>query len=223
MRNFIIVTAFLVSCSYAQSLSFLSGSEADTKGQSYSYVGLMAEKSVNSKTSLLAKFWGDYLVYKFEQNGTNVRAEAPAFQLSGGVKRRYNAWSFTLWAGWERRDTDVSPDVPGVEVKGTKDSLLAQIEAYGNLGKGYGADFIASYSSSTSYLWSRARLKKELNRSLNVGGEVVGQGNKDYSAVQSGLIVELKFYGLSLGFRGGYKNSSKGDSAYTGVELYWGF
>ncbi len=224
MNRLISALLTLSFSAFSQPFSFLSGSEADTKGQSYSYIGFIAEKSVSSNTSILGKVWGDYLIYKFEQGNVNVRAEAPAFQVSGGVKRRYDVWSISLWAGWERRDTKVSPEVPGIEVKGIKDSLVLQLELFGKLGRNFSTSFITSFSSATSYLWSRARLKRSvLGGRFHLGAELIGQGNKDYRAVQSGVLLETSLGRAALGVRGGYKNSSKGDSPYAGVELYIGF
>ncbi len=218
---FILITSMEV---FSVQFSLLGGSEADTKGQSYSYVGFIGEKSLSSDTSLLGKLWVDYLVYKFRQDSENIRAQAPAFQLAGGLKRAYNGWSISLWTGWERRDTNLSPDRKDVKVRGVKDGLVLQFELDGWFENETNVNFITSYSSSTSYLWARGRIKKGVfYKGLRLGLEVIGQGNKDYRAVQSGALMEISTGSYSVGVKGGYKNSSKGDGFYTGVEVYVSF
>ena len=224
MKKSILILTVVSLPVFSKPFSLLSGSEVDTKGQSYSYLGLTGEKALNRKFSILGKVWGDYLVYKFEQNNTQIKAEAPALQISGGIKRKFEFWSLSLWAGWERRDTSVRPEVQGVEVKGVKDSLLLQLEVFGSVKGNFYTSLITSFSSATSYLWSRARIKKSfLREKLKAGVEVIGQGNKDYRAVQSGVIMEVLLGRLVLTLRGGYKNSSNGNSPYTGIEVYAGF
>ncbi len=220
----LLIFLFFFTQLYAAEFGFLTGSEVDTEGQSYSYVGLMGGKEIRSTTLILGKLWADYLVYKFDHSGKEVKAEAPAFQLSAGVKKRYETWSVTFWAGWERRDTKVSPDLPGVKVKGVDNSLVAQFELFNRYENGFSSEFMLSYTSATSYLWSRGRVKKALFGSKTyLGVELIGQGNADYRAVQSGLLAGLSLGELSTAFRVGYRNSSKGDGAYAGLEVYIGF
>jgi len=133
-------------------LSLLAGSEIDSRDQSYSYLGFVGGKSLSERTRVLLKLWADYLTYSFPYGEQRVKAEAPAFQLAAGVGRTYGTWSFSLWSGWERRNTEVNPDLPGVRVKGVKDSLILQLEAYGRFENGTHTGFIVSYSSGTSSL-----------------------------------------------------------------------
>ena len=61
---------------------------------------------------------------------------------------------------------------------------------------------------------------------LRLGLEFIGQGNRDYNAFQVGPVVELCTLSrnASVAFHGGYKNSSGiSNSAYGGIELYYGF
>ncbi|WP_457600887.1 cellulose biosynthesis protein BcsS [Hydrogenivirga sp.] len=224
MRNFIMGGVLLASTlSLSAEYGLLGGSETDTKGQSYSYAGFIGEKRIDERNSLMGKVWVDYLTYKFEQDGTEVKAKAPAAQLSLGLKHRFVKLSTTLWLGWERRDTDVNPDLTGVEVKGVKDSLLIQLEVDGWF-NGTNASFITSYSSATSYLWARGRLKHTFfSPNTRLGVELIGHGNQDYRAVQSGAIGEYSYGRLTAGIHGGYKNSTTGNSLYVGVEVFVGF
>ncbi len=205
-------------------LSLLGGSEVDTEEQSYSYLGLLGEERLNGSDSIMGKAWIDYLTYRFEQGNTEVKAKAPALQLSLGYRRYFSGWNVTGWLGWERRNTNVNPDVSGVEVKGLKDSLLLQFEVNSQLNSSTNASFIASYSSATSYLWARGRFKRSVfSEKTRLGVELIGHGNEDYRAVQAGLLGEYSVGKFTGGVRGGYKNSSKGNSLYVGFEVYLGF
>jgi len=222
-KIFTIITAS-VSFAFSANISLLGGSEADTDNQTYSYLGVIGQRNLGEGKALMGKLWLDYLTYSFEHNGRGVDAKAPAFQISAGFKRTYENWSLTFWLGWERRDTDVDPTLPGVRVKGTKDSVVPQLELFISLDGRTSTEFIVSYSSATSYIWSRARAKRQMiYRNLALGIELLGHGNYDYRAVQSGILAEYRFGKNAFGVRGGYKNSSKGNSAYAGVELYLGF
>ncbi len=225
-RSVSLAILLLCSCALASppAVSFLAGGEADTEKQSYSYAGLVLSRTLKAETYALFKVWGDYLTYRFPHGNTTIRADAPAFQLSAGLGRDYGPWSLTLWSGWERRDTRVKPDTENVEVRGVRDSLVLQFEAYGGFRNGARISFITSYSSGTSYLWSRARLKKALgDRRVSLGLEILGHGNEDYRAFQSGLLLEIQIAKAYVLLKGGSKNSSQGNSLYGGAELYLGF
>ncbi len=220
----VILSAGTAALAAPLSFDLLGGGELDSRNQSYSYLGLVISKPVGGDSSALFRLWTDYLTYRFPQAGETVRAEAPAFHLAVGAGRSFGAWRFSLWSGWERRDTRVRPDLPGVEVKGVTDSLILQFEAYGGFGNGTDVSFITSYSSGTSYLWSRARVKRRISeRGLSLGLEVLGHGNEDYRAFQSGPLIEVPVARLYLTLRGGLKNSSQGSGFYGGIELYSGF
>jgi hypothetical protein len=240
MRNrkalFIFVFAIFVlfsSDSRAASFSLLFGGEADTKGQSYVYAGVIGESPLQEKLSLMYKLWLDHLTYEFEKDNDTIKAKAPAFQPALGLKFLDSGCSTTLWVGWEHRNTNIKPVRENVEVRGVTDSLVLQFEFNKWTEKSTNFNIIASYSTENSYVWTRGRIKQELSSyplgrdlPLRIGLEVVGQGNKDYSAFQVGPLLEI--YSLeknaSFAIRGGYKRSSSNDnSAYGGIELFFGF
>ncbi|MEW6740378.1 MAG: cellulose biosynthesis protein BcsS [Nitrospirota bacterium] len=240
MRNrkvfFIFVFAIFVlfsSDSRAASFSLLFGGEADTEGQSYIYAGVIGESPLQKKLSLMYKLWLDHLTYEFEKDNDTIKAKAPAFQPALGLKFLDSGCSTTLWVGWEHRNTNIKPVRENVEVRGVTDSLVLQFEFNKWTEKSTNFNIIASYSTENSYVWTRGRIKQELSSyplgrdlPLRIGLEVVGQGNKDYSAFQVGPLLEI--YSLeknaSFAIRGGYKRSSSNDnSAYGGIELFFGF
>ena len=214
---------------FASPVSLLLGGEADTEDQAYYYTGIVGEKRVGEGVSVMGRLWLDYLTYRFEKDSDIIKAKAPAFQPAVGVKFFGDDWYSTFWAGWVRRNTTISPFRNDVEVKGVTDSLLLQVELDKWTRTSTNLSLIASYSTSDSSVWGRVRAKQEVlpgGVPLRLGLEFIGQGNRDYNAFQVGPVVELCTLSrnASVAFHGGYKNSSGiSNSAYGGIELYYGF
>lgn len=228
-----VVILFTASTSMATSYSVFIGGKTDTENQGYLYTGIIVEEPVRQNLSIMGKFVVDYLTYKFETGSEIIKAKAPAFQPAIGVKFSGQDWSTTFWAGWEHRNTKIKPFREDVEVRGTTDSLVLQAELDRWIKAMTNLNFIVSYSTKNSYIWSRGRLKQELSSyplgrdlPLRVGLEVIGQRDKDYSAFQVGPLVEIYSPSKKISFliHGGYKNSSGvPNSAYGGIELSFGF
>jgi hypothetical protein len=216
----------------AQSFSLLFGGEVDTKSQSYLYTGIVVEVPAGQNMSFMGRVWFDHLTYKFEKDVDTIRAKAPAFQPAVGLKFFGSGWSSTFWAGWEHRNTNIKPFREDVEVRGASDSLVVQVELDRWTAAKTNFGLIASYSTDTRYIWARGRIKQELSSyplgqdlPLRIGIDIIGQGNKDYSAFQIGPLFEVFSIArnASVLIKGGYKNSSVDDSFYGGIEFYFGF
>lgn len=228
-----IVFLLFSSKSMAASYSLLLGGEADTKNQSYLYTGIIGERPIKQNLSILGRLWFDHLRYRFEKGDDTIRANAPAFQTSLGVKFSESDWSTVLWAGWEHRNTSIKPFKEDIEVKGVTDSLIVQVEFDKWPRAATNLNLITSYSTTNNYIWARGRVKQKLSSNsvgrdipLRVGFEVIGQGNDDYSALQFGPLAEIYSTSEKFSFliHGGYKKSSSiHSSAYGGIELYFGF
>ena len=213
----------------ASPFSLLLGGEADTEEQAYYYAGIVGEKRMGDNVSLMGRLWLDYLTYRFEKDSDIIKAKAPAVQPALGVKFFGDGWYTTLWAGWGHRNTVISPFRDDVKVKGVSDSLLLQVELDKWTKTSTNLSLIASYSTNDSYIWGRGRVKQEIlpgGIPLRIGLELIGQGNRDYNALQVGPVVEICTLSrnASIALHGGYKYSSSiSDSAYGGCELYYGF
>lgn len=230
LAMFVCVVVILSAQSVkASSFSLLLGGEADTEDQAYLYTGIVGEKRLGDNVSLMGRVWLDYLTYRFEKDSDVIKAKAPAVQPALGVKFFGNSWYTTFWAGWEHRNTAISPFREDVEVKGVTDSLLLQAELDKWTKTSTNFSLIASYSTKNSYTWGRGRIKQEIMPGgvpLRVGLELIGQGNRDYNAIQVGPLLEICTLSrnVSVLLHGGYKNSSSiSTSAYGGLELYFGF
>ena len=230
----VLVAIILAGAGTASAATYglLLGGEADSDGQGYAYTGLMAEQQIAGGVSLLGKVWFDYLAYRFEKNQAPVRAKAPAIVPAVGFKYSGVNWYTSIWGGWERRNTVIKPTEADVGVKGVTDSAVVQWEGALRLETATYLEVLVSYSTKNDYFWSRGRAKQELDPvstggyPLRLGVEVVGQGNKDYQALQVGPVAELLTLNrsISLIVHGGYKHSSSfNGSGYGGIELYIGF
>jgi len=229
----VVVSLFLLpAVSGAQSFSFLMGGEADTKSQSYLYTGIVIEVPATQNISYMGRVWFDHLTYKFEKDKDTIKAKAPAFQPALGLKFFGSGWSSTFWAGWEHRNTTIKPFREDVDVRGVSDSLVVQVELDRWTASKTNLGLIASYSTANKYIWARGRVKQELSSypfgrdmPLRIGIDIVGLGNKDYSAFQIGPLFEIFNIArnASVLIKGGYKNSSVDESFYGGIELYFGF
>jgi hypothetical protein len=228
-----VVALFLLSavCS-AQSFSLLIGGEASTKSHSYLYTGIVIEVPTGQNMSFMGRVWLDHLTYEFEKDADTIRAKAPAFQPAAGLKFFGSGWANTFWAGWEIRNTNIKPFREDVDVRGVADSLILQVEIDRWTLSKTNFSLIASYSIENRYIWARGRIKQELfsyplgqDMPLRVGMDIIGQGNKDYSAFQIGPLFEVSSiaWNTSVLIKGGYKNSSVDNSFYGGVEFYFGF
>ncbi len=207
---------------WCANLFFLTGSEIDTKSQSYTYFGLVGEKALGSRDALRGRIWADYLTYKFYSGNEKVKAEAPAFHLAVGYRRSFGSAVLGGWVGWEQRNTDLSPDVRDVQVRGVQNSLLLQVDLFGKVNDKTETSFIVSFSTATSYLWARGRIHRIFGSGL-YGLELIGQGNEDYRAVQSGIYGGYRLGSVNFILKGGYKDSSSGDGLYGGAELFVAF
>ena len=209
---------------HSAELSWINGSEFDNLGQSFYYTALTAGKEFKKRWRVMGRVWLDHLTYRFTASDTRVTAKAPAFQVVGGVGYVRNGWRANIFAGYEKRTTEVDPDLPEIKIKGSVEGVALLGEAHLWFGKSSSVNFILSYSTGTSYIWGMVSASRELLfKSFRMGVEAIGQGNPDYRAFQGGIKAGIGKGSFFSGVRGGYKDSSTGRGAYAGFELYVGF
>ncbi|PYP40162.1 MAG: hypothetical protein DMD48_04455 [Gemmatimonadetes bacterium] len=132
---------------------------------------------------------------------------------------------------WERRDRETMGG-PGASV--ARGGIVAQVEGEIACSRRLRPFILANYSGSARYVYGRAGLRWQISNiewhgplTWSLGIEGVGQGNADTDAVQGGATVECAFVRsrISLGVRGGYKNSASSDGGrrddgYLGAGFY---
>jgi len=224
MRKTIIALISLPSLLWGGSLHVIAGGEVDSSQQMFFYTGVIKDFDIRKNIKIAVRFFGDYLAYSFQAGSTRVKAEAPSFQVGAGIKWLTSVGIFSIIPGWEARNTTVNPDVPGVKIKGLYEGFSITGDAYIPLPKHFLLTFVGSYSTSTSYLWSRLRISKGIYfNNFRFGTEFIGQGNYDYRAFQFAPTVEFARSNYSILLRAGYKDSSAGKSIYGGIDFYIGF
>lgn len=233
-RLLVVSLAFLALTisqdSHAENTVALGGAEFDTQGQSFSYLGAGTSKPISSNYSITGKVFGSYLTYRFDSNGKTLRAESPSFTPSIGLAFQKDWYLLAGSIGYELRKVEKELTAGGSEESSDSGPSL-QAEAY-LYGKGKKTiELIGSYSTINDFFWARGRFKKGVytfgNRAdLNIGAELAGMGNNDFSATQAGILAEAFKPGanISLLIKAGLKNTSASDtSAYSGFEVFYGF
>jgi hypothetical protein len=210
----------------------IGGAEWDGQSGSFVYLGAGAERplSGDERYSLNSKLFYGELEYKFDSLGKELTAEVEILTVLGGISFKKDRYVLGAGAGVDLRKTERELGAGGTETD-NETGLSVQVEAslWGD-GK-LALSSIASYSTIDDFFWARGRAKKGVyemdgETDLNLGVELIGMGNSDFSSVQAGVIAEL--YNnpskLSVLVKGGIKKSSDlSSTGYAGIELYKGF
>lgn len=214
--------------SAAGSYYAIGGSEWDTEGQSFSYIGGGATRPLDESWSVVGKVFAGYLDYKFESNGQTLDAEVPILTPAAGLQ--FHRGPYTLGGSLGLDLRKAKKEQPGGGSQTSSDAgLSVQGEAYVDLSERKSLEAIVSYSTIENFFWARGRVKKPVYEFgggvIKAGVEAVGMGNEDFSAFQAGVLAEiLKASGFSVLVKTGYKHSSALNAAgYGGIELYYGF
>ncbi len=210
----------------------ISGAEWDGKSGSFVYLGGGVERPISSdeRYSLTTKLFYGNLKYKFDSFGTELMAKVPILTMMGGVSFKGKNYVLGAGAGIDIRKTERELVGGGTETD-NKTGASVQIEALTWNDSKRVLSAIASYSTIDDFFWARGRAKKGVyemdgGTELNLGIELLGMGNSDFSSMQAGLIAELYEdpSKLSVLIKGGIKKSSDlSSTGYAGIELYKGF
>src|SRR6266545_4706739 len=130
---FAVVAALAVSRADAAELSAFAGGESDTRGQSFSYLGIDVTQPVREPLALAARLLSSYLTYKFREGDEIVRASSPGVSVVAGLKLRWPKGAVGFFGGAEYRDTDLDPDVRTAAMRNETLSGIVQFEASGEL------------------------------------------------------------------------------------------
>jgi hypothetical protein len=189
----------------------------------YYYAGLLAPfPGSDLGNGFVQRYWVDWLRYEYDNGTRTVTAKAPGAAVALGYARSAGPGSFSVYAGPVYRNTDLSPDDPASDVRGTRWGMNLSLQAERKLDERWRASGIASYTTGTASYWTRGRLTRSVYSHHEFGVETIFHGNDDYTAWQAGLVV-LGFQPAphtSLGFKSGARKTSGEDlSGYIGIEL----
>lgn len=217
----------LVPEARAGQVDFYTGGEADTREQSFYYLGLTASGQSGGQGALFGRVFLYGQRYSFESAGGLARVNSPGAALSAGLRSASGSLALAGYAGLEMRRKEVSFADGAVEKdSATGVSFGAELYAFGEDQGSLSLN--ANYSTIDGFVWFRARAKRgvlELGPRTRVlaGLDATAMGNSDITALQAGGLLEIndRRSNLSVLLKAGLKDTSTiGESLYYGVELY---
>ena len=205
-----------------------TGFEIDNEGQHYGYLGLRTPVTkIQQDLELLAQLYADTIRYSVRSEGRLLDAHANSIAPAVGLQQRFDPWNVTGLVGPQFR-TKREDLVNGGTMTTDKVGAFLQGETFywHERGSFHG---IVSYSTLDNFLWGRLRgkllaFKTNEGRLVYGGWDVIGMGNKDFSAFHTGPLIEMPIGKLFFLVKAGYKYTSTfQNGAYTGFELYLPF
>lgn len=187
----------------------LTGAESGA-GSQYAFVGALVPLSKNLGQGWVAKFWVDHVSYRFNSGGQTITGTSPGAEALAGYVMSGDWGSVGVFTGPRYRNTTFDKGFqPGRNVAGPRLGFKGELNVNGNLGDSVRLGAISSYTSTDNYYWTRGRLTVRAVGDVEVGPEVVFQGNPEFTGQQFGLAVSNIPLGSSvaLDLHGGYQRS----------------
>src|SRR3989344_2327704 len=203
----------------------LTGAELGENHNAYAFAGVITPLASNAALGQgwVQRYWLDWVKYRVDSGGEEVRARAPGFSASLGYQKSDSTGFWAAYAGAGYRKTTLTPDRPAAEVRGSQGSL----QLLGELDRRFAQDWrfagAIQYSAGPDSYWSRVKfLNKSPIATFWQGMEIVFQGDPDYKAYKLGLVLdELPVgSGITANFKVG-ANKTKGldTIGYVGIEF----
>lgn len=192
----------------------------------YSYTGVVLPlRELGAGRRLVQRYWLDRYGYQYDGGPGRIDADAWGGEAALGCV----AFGSTGWieASLAARytDTDLDPDDPGAEARGSQLGLKMQLQGERRFAGEWRFGAIASYASRQNEYWSRLRLTHPLTARLSAGAELVAGGNDESDSFATGIVLLLQpgAENWSVGLRLGHRHEDDAESAYAGIELGRGF
>jgi hypothetical protein len=229
----IFLTTLFCSLGRATDVSLFAGGEIDDHSQGFSFIGVDITQGINETVAIAGRVMPNYLTYKYYNNNVLIKAKSPGLFAVAGIKLFSGQSTFGVYGGAEFRNTDLDPDDRNSSQRGSTSAAVIQGEFDTWLTKRTNFYIFGSYSDTSNFSYERAKLKYQItnldhkdSHTLFIGAEQFYGRNSDFRGQGYGALLELYFIPLkaSIGVRGGYKHDSTyGNGAYGGLELYKGF
>jgi hypothetical protein len=211
--------------SHAREWLGLTGAEMAEQGSAYAFAGAIVPFGSDAVLGQgwVQRYWLDWVEYRFNSEGEQVRARAPGFSASLGYQNSDGTGSWAVYAGAGYRDTDLTPDRPNAKVRDAQSALLLLAETDRRFAEAWRFNGAIQYSAGPDSYWSRAKfLRKSSSATFWLGVEIIFQGDPDYKAYKLGLVLdELPVSSrVNLNFKlGAVKTKGLETDAYAGIEL----
>lgn len=203
----------------------LTGAEIAEQGSTFAFAGAIVPFGSDAVLGhgWVQRYWLDWVEYRFESEGDQVRARAPGFSASLGYQNSDGTGSWAAYAGAAYRDTGLTPDRPDARVRDAQSALILLAETDRRFAGSWRIAGAVQYSAGPDSYWSRAKfLRKSSGSTFWHGVEIVFQGDPDYKAYKLGLVLDELPLGkrTSINFKlGAVKTRGLETDAYAGVEL----
>jgi cellulose biosynthesis protein BcsS len=197
----------------------MAGFEIDSRSTGYTFFGPQYRRHLNDNVSFVARAFGNYLFYEFEEDGGTTSVRAPGLSTEVGLRFGNSNWFQVTGGPGFRRSTRrfAAPFVPAT----TSDSewrtgVDVGADAWVNPTNRTNLMAQAHYGTADDYLWSRLVGRRQITNyswtdhlTHYIGGEVIGQGNEDIRSVSVGALYEFVHVpsSASIALRAGYKRS----------------
>lgn len=203
----------------------LAGLELAEQSSAYTFAGAVTPLDPDSALGQgwVQRYWLDWVKYRFDSEGEEVRARAPGFSASLGYQRSDNSGFWAAYAGAGYRNTDLTPDRPNAKVRGSQSALLLLGETDRRFAEEWRFAGAVQFSAGPDSYWSRAKfLNKSPGATFWQGIEIVYQGDPDYKAYKLGSVLDELPVGrrVTANFKlGVVKTKGLKPDAYAGIEF----
>ena len=222
--GFLLVCLIAAPAVAGERLLLAGGESADDAY--YSYLGMIVTGQAGENgRAFLQRYWLDRFGYEYDGGPGRIRARAQGAEAAIG----YGGSSAVGWAnvsiGLRFTDTDLSPDDPAAEARGSQLGVKLQLQGEREFAPGWRVGAIASLSSRQGEYWSRLRLTRGRTAAVSIGGEVLAGGNDESQSTAAGLVLILKPAATrwSLAIKAGARRQDGDTGAYAGIELGFSF
>jgi len=228
LNRFILPVLAFVACTTARAddRMFLAGGEYSDAAY-YAYTGMIVPGPGRvGGRGLFQRYWLDRFGYEYLGGPGRVEASAWGAEaaLGYGAGSESGWWAVSL--GLRYTDTDLTPDDPDAEARGSQVGGKLQLEVERALSSAWRLGAMASYASQQNGYWGRARLTYGPTAARSYGIEVVANGNDEADSTATGLVFTVRPAAskLTVSLKAGYRfQDDDYDGAYGGVELGYGF
>jgi len=204
---------------------FIAGGEYSDVAY-YSYAGVILPGPGREQgRGFLQRYWADWFGYEYDGAPGRVEARAWGGEAALGYGASSASGWWTAWLGLRYTNTDLTPDDPAAEARGSQLGGKVQFDFEQSLSKAWRVGGIASYASRQNGYWGRLRLMHQATPARGLGLEVVANGNDEADSTAVGLVFAARPTGSrwSLALKAGYRFQDEGDGAYGGLEFGYGF
>ncbi len=213
----------VLSASYSHAEdNLLIGGVQTGPDSSYAFIGgLLPVPGSQLGNGLVQSYRLEGLTYDYTRNNQAIEAEAWGIAAALAWQQSYTGGWSSVSAGALHRSTDLSPDVPGAGVRGEQTRLNVEFALDQTLTSSMHVNWLGAYTFGVESYWTRIRLPYRLANAMELGPEIVFQGDPDYDARQFGVAYGgLAIAGFQVGVHGGVRDTEGQDATgYIGLEF----